>query len=411
MKPSLHLPCLRGKIGKWIYYSAVMTPAELSKHVMTSKEIRESKALEDYLQRDLKPRVKKIATYLKKRDHRFFNSVILGVFDALPNWVEMDLSAVGEKLEIPSIRTLEKTMGVLIFHGTEKMFAIDGQHRVEGIKEAFAEDSQRFSDDQYSVIFLAHVDDPPGKVRTRRLFCDINKNAVAVSEGDKVIIDEDDICAVTARRIYAEYPKFKKGSEIAVSERKEVLTQKDKKGVERERFTSLLAVFTVCKKLRPLFKKLKGIAVTAPENVNQYKTIATAFFDYIIKHEASLKRYFEGKTTLQKERKNNANLFFRPVGLEVLVRLYTHFNKVNRLNRLSIGLKKINFQGSGGIFENVLWSSGRIKAGAKEKTVAVDLCLYLLHELKKNEETGLLKEVREITQNPDYVLPKKISVD
>jgi hypothetical protein len=40
---------------------------------MASKEIRESKALDDYLQRDLKPRVTKIVRYLKMRDSRFFN--------------------------------------------------------------------------------------------------------------------------------------------------------------------------------------------------------------------------------------------------------------------------------------------------------------------------------------------------
>ena len=120
------------------------------------------------------------------------------------------------------------------------MFAIDGQHRIEGIKAAFAENPERINDDQYSVIFVAHRDDKPGKVRTRRLFSDINNNAVKVSGGDKVIIDEDDLSAIVTRRIYAEYAPFKSGAEIALTEQKEQLVEDSK-----ERFTSLLALYTV----------------------------------------------------------------------------------------------------------------------------------------------------------------------
>ena len=101
--------------------------------------------------------------------------------------------------------------------------------------------------------------------------------------------------------------------------------------------------------------------------------IVTDFFDYAISHQPSLNKYFKQQsTTLAEERNRNRNLFFRPVGLEILARLYAHFCTSNSLHKLSVGLERMNFLNPGGIFDGILWSQGRILAGAKEKTAAVD---------------------------------------
>jgi DNA sulfur modification protein DndB len=390
-------------LGDWVYYSALLNARDISQRIKPSHEIREAKALEDFLQRTLKPRVKKIAQYLEQRDSRFFNSIIVGIFHGLPQWGEFDLGTVARRLHIREDGDLGENLGLLMFTGNEKMFAIDGQHRVEGIKQACKNDPKRIGQDQYPVIFVAHLDTTQGKVRTRRLFCDINKNAVAVSEGDKVVIDEDDISAIVTRRLYATYPAFRNGKEIAVSERKEVLDQ-DRK----QRFTSLLAVYTVCKRLRKLHKKLQGTPESAPENVDGFHKIVAEFFDFIIEYEDSLKRYFRGKgTTLAAERNNNCNLFFRPVGLEVLARLYAHFAAKGRLAPLEHALQTFPFKNPNGIFDGVLWNRGKIEASAKAKKAGVELCLYLLHELGPAQETKLADTLREVTKNPNFSLPRK----
>ncbi len=284
------------------------------------------------------------------------------------------------------------------------MFAIDGQHRVEGIKRAYKENPDHIRHDQYPVIFVAHLDTPDGKIRTRRLFCDINKNAVAVAEGDKVVIDEDDLCAIVTRRIYANYPAFKRGKEIAVTERKEIL---EKDG--EEKFTSLLALYTVTRKLKRLFHKKPATLESDLQNVTSFEPIVTGFFDFAIKHEVSLNKYFKQKrTTLAAERKNNRNLFFRPVGLEVLARLYTYFHARGDLDRLAEGLSLLNFQSPGGVFDGILWSDGKVAAGGKEKTAAVKFCLYLLGQLGLGEKSELLKRLQEITRNPNYQLPPEV---
>lgn len=115
------VPCLRGVFGDWVYYAALMSAADLSVRVMSAKNIREAEALDDRLQRDLKPRVKKITAYLNKRSDRFFGSIILGVFGGLPDWVELDLSAVGEKLPVAATEVIEESLGLLVFRGGERV--------------------------------------------------------------------------------------------------------------------------------------------------------------------------------------------------------------------------------------------------------------------------------------------------
>ncbi len=405
MKSKWCVPCLRGVAGNWVYYSALMKPEQIAKRIMTSKEIREAKALEDFLQRALKPRVTKIASYLKRRDDRFFNSIIIGVFDSLPDWVQFDLAVLGERLGMPEVAETQESLGLLLFFGTEKMFAIDGQHRVEGIKRAFRDDAERLQKDEYPVLFIAHKDDAAGKVRTRRRFCDINKNAVAVAEGDKVVIDEDDLCAIVARRLYAEYPAFKHGIQILVAEKKEQLAKDGK-----EYFTSLLAVYSACKRLKKLFKKQRGSLESGPENVTAFQTIVTGFFDFVIQEEPTLRRYFkQHATTPAAEQEKNKNLFFRPIGLELLARLYAHFWPADKLPALAYGLRTIQFKNPGGVLDGVVWNNGKIEATAKARNAALRLCLYLLGEFTGKEEAALLILLRELKKDPDYSLPLKLS--
>jgi DNA sulfur modification protein DndB len=404
MSTPWHTPSLRGVLGDWVFYPSLMSAAQMSKNVMPSKEIRESKHLDDYLQRDLKPRVKKIVRYLKTRDTRFFNAILLGVFDALPNWVEFDLKVVAQKLDLGDVSAAQSSMGLLTFTGAEKIFAIDGQHRTEAIRQGHADFGERLKADQYPVIFLAHLDTKEGKVRTRRLFCDINKNAVSVSKGDKVVIDEDELPAIVTRRLYAEYPRFKKGKEIAVTEKIELVSKGGK-----EYFTSLLAVFTVCQKLKKLYHKPRGTLESSIENVIAFKKLAIDFFEYVIEREPALRRYFiMRKTTPKAERKGNRNLVFRPIGLELLARLYVHFHLRKRLPVFDWALKNLRWQNPGGVWDGTVWQHKKIQP--KPKTAALNFVLYLLHELPDSKAPALLNDLREYRNDDAYELPKRANI-
>jgi DNA sulfur modification protein DndB len=106
-------------------------------------------------------------------------------------------------------------MGVLRLTGTERIFAIDGQHRIEGIKQAIG-DERQLENEQLAVIFVAHHTDASGKQRTRRLFSTLNRYAKPVSKGEIVALDEDDAFAIVTRRLVEEYPALM-GDRVAYS--------------------------------------------------------------------------------------------------------------------------------------------------------------------------------------------------
>lgn len=396
------LPCIRGVVGDWVFYSGLMSADQIAQRV-DLKNIREAKALEDFLQRKLKERVKGIANYLQHRPSRFFNSMIIGVFDALPTWVQFDLAKAAHDLNMPDVDIIQDSLGVLIFDGNEKMFAIDGQHRIEGIKIACEKKRDLIGDDQFAVILVAHVDDKEGKIRTRRLFSDINKRAVPVSNGDKVIIDEDELNALVARKLYAEYRHFKHGKLVAVTE-----TEKLSEG-DVEHFCNLLTLYTVNKKLRKLFKRKRGVPEYDASNVAAFYTTASGFYDFVIQHDRSYDEYFvKETTTLAKQRNRNRNVLFRPIGLVLLAQLYVYFNLASKLDVLGKHLNSINFESPGGTFDHILWNAGRVEAKAENRTAAFELCLHLLGELGATDQKVLVEKLQKITKDEKYVLPRPI---
>lgn len=405
---SLILPCLRGVMGNWVFYSSLMTAKQVKAWIKPAKEIREAKALDELLQRDLKDRRKSIAKYLLSNSSRFFNSLVVGVFDGVPDWLEFDFPEMAGGVIVPNTG-VKDSMGLMILRGNEKMFAIDGQHRVAGIEIAVQEDTKKpedkqiLKDDQFSVILVAHIDDDLGRKRTRKLFSDINKHAKPVAEGDKIKIDEEDICAIVTRRIYANSAYFKKGKLISLTETAKLDPKDD------QYFTNLLALYRVNKKLRPLFKKIRGVDIWEEENIKGFLSIVEEFYDFAFKTIAEYKKYFiEKNLTLKEARKENKYLLFRPVGLVLVARLYAHFKKIDQFEILKKNINKIGFIMPNSPYHKVLWDNGKMEAKIASQTIAFNLTRYLLNNYPKGDVPNLLNKYREITKNDAAQLPNKI---
>lgn len=199
----LVLPALRGSIGNWIYYSCLMSFSEISSRVRYAEEIHPDKALSQLIQRSLEgPRAKHIAGYLASTKERFFNSLVLATYGGSPNWLEVGdfrSTTSPEVVKLISENAMD-SLGFLSLSGTEKIFAIDGQHRLAGIKRAM-EDGLELTQEQVPVIVVGHKKDAAGMQRTRRLFTTLNKTAVPVRKRDIIALDEDDAMAITARRL------------------------------------------------------------------------------------------------------------------------------------------------------------------------------------------------------------------
>jgi hypothetical protein len=167
-----------------------------------------------------------------------------------------------------------------------------------------------------------------------------------------------------------------------------------------------LAVFTVWKKLLKLFKKPYGTLESDPENVSAFQTIAAKFLDFVIEREPALRRYFiEEKTTPEKERKGNRNLVFRPVGLELLARLYVHFHQGGKLPLFAWALENLQWQNPEGVWDGTVLYRGKIKP--KAKASALNYVLYLLHELPDSSCPKLLTDLRDLRNDDDYELPER----
>ena len=201
------LPALRGIMGDWVYYSSLMDLGELSSRVHYAEEIHKNQALSDMIQRHLKRgRSAQIAEYLKVQPERFFNSLVIAIYGGQPNWHA--LSDVRSKARSDELTNLKKniiaSVGFLTLRGDENLFALDGQHRLAGIKTAVADGLESDPYDEVSVIFVAHRDTKGGLERTRRLFTTLNKTARPVSKGDIIALDEDDVMAICVRRLIEE---------------------------------------------------------------------------------------------------------------------------------------------------------------------------------------------------------------
>lgn len=162
----MKLPVIRGRIGDWVYYSGLMTFAQIDVHVTPSiGEIYQAGCLDELLQRDLTKNSEDISRYLLSDSERFLNALILAIYDGDPQWLE---------IEFPTEEREYTNVGFLQFSGDETIFPVDGLNRVAGIKEALKL-NHCLGSEQVPVIFIAHQQTEEGRKRTRKLFLTFDK--------------------------------------------------------------------------------------------------------------------------------------------------------------------------------------------------------------------------------------------
>ena len=214
------LPALRSRMGQWWYYISAMRMSDITERISVAEEIHTSKSIRDLLQRALQgDRTTKITDYLVEQDQRFFNSLVVGTYGGDPKWHEVSIKSTPTTLQTELPEHLEGILGVLVLDGSEKLFAIDGQHRVAGIREALKR-NEALANEEVAVILVAGVtqdhreDDPEGFERTRRLFTTLNRYAKPVSKRDVIALDEDDSVAIVTRLLVEDHPLFSEKTSI-----------------------------------------------------------------------------------------------------------------------------------------------------------------------------------------------------
>lgn len=210
MPGPLFLPALQGVFGDWTYYNALVTLNDIVERIGYAAPLAENDSLAQQMQRRLddRERAEDIADYLLRNDDRFFNGLVIGVLGGQPEWHPFSLASRQPAHELGAVVERDQDLvGYLEFNGEETLFALDGQHRLAGIKRALAQ-NPALGREKLSLIFVPHFGTPAGLIRTRTLFISLNKKAVPVKRKDIIILDEVDLAAIITRRLVDSDPRF-----------------------------------------------------------------------------------------------------------------------------------------------------------------------------------------------------------
>lgn len=357
------LPCLKGKMGDWFYYVTLLSFSEVANRVRLPKEIdkynQEHLKLEDWIQREIEGnRIKNIVHYLRKQDQRFFNSLILGMYEGHPSWQEIEIfqdekqkEALGETV----YDYLSRSMGILTLDGSEIIFAIDGQHRAFAIREAVKEDAT-LKDDEISVIFVAHKTDDEGKIRTRRLFSTLNKYAKPVHQSEIIALSEDNNCSIITRDLVDHYPLFK--GKLLVIKNRSINPENE------TAFTNIMVLYDIIERLLT-DKSVVGIKVSGkPKNkfiterapdaeIEESKKYVQGVIREVINHIPSLSKFFETGKVNRKHK--STSLLFRPIGQNIFFDILKVVIDKSKKKKALDYFSEDTFNLSNSIWKKIFW--------------------------------------------------------
>lgn len=339
----MKIPAIKAKIGNWDYYLTTLTFDQVTRFVSKiDDQLHRSESLKDLIQRSITNNYVKIKEYILHQEELFFNSLVLAVYDNYPNWEEV-VMRFGENEYF--------NMGFLDFPSEHKIFPVDGQHRVEGIKASLLERPE-LGNEKIGAIFIGHRNDDSGKEKTRRLFTTLNRYAKPVSTDDIIALDEDDIVAITTRHLLENYDLFTK-KRVVYAKQKAIPTN------NKDAITSIITLYQANLELFKLFygnkfrKKATKTAIDdylrfRPANsiIGEFSNYVNSYWDSFKRNLSFINRYLEREENVANTYRNAAggNLVFRPIGFLPLVQssiiikqrtdatfdqIYRRFNDIN----------------------------------------------------------------------------------
>ena len=410
------LPALRGIMGDWVYYSCLMDLHELSSRVLFAEEVHRNTRLSDMIQRRLKGhRSSEIAFYLKNQTERFFNSLVIATYDGQPNWHA--LSDVRQQSEIMELRDLREetvaSVGFLTLQGDEKLFALDGQHRLAGIKKAVKAGVEQDQHDEVSVIFVGHKATRKGLERTRRLFTTLNRTARPVSKGDIIALDEDDVMAICVRRLIEETALFK-GERIAFVANNNIPVVNT---------TSLTTIGNLYDLLTILFtdadfklkKRKSDLQRIRPndEDLYAYFQFAKIYFQQLRKSFKELGAFFSAQDThtvvVKYRGVRRGSALFRPIGLEIFTRIVARLSHDMTLAKAVNLTAKLPRTLDAAPYEGLMWDSSNQTILPGHKVTLREILLFMVGKnAKKYGKSVLVERYRRETGNPNAKLPRMV---
>jgi len=403
----MKIPAIRAKVGIWVYYISTFTYAQVKKYVKkVDDELHKSTVLREMLQRSITDNYKQIATYITQQEERFFNSIVLAVYDGDPKWHEVRLD-YGNDEEYYDIGLLELT-------GEEKIFPVDGQHRVEGIKKVLSE-SDQFDEEHIPVIFIGHRNDDDGMQRARRLFSTLNRYAKPVSKRDIIALDEDDSVAIASRELIERHSLFE--NERILDSMSKAIPENNKMA-----FTTIITFYECNLELMHLFLESKAVKNSdgktmrgsskakeyirfrpEPKELDGFINLCVDFWNAISSEISCVREYLASSPSTENFRnRNGGELPFRPAALIPLVKAVVHIHKKTRCSFVEI-LNKINtlpLKLSDSVWAGILWDNNNKKMIMGHKGVVEFRFIHLYDStlLSEKEKQSLVYGYASATQ-------------
>ena len=390
----IHLACTLGNLGYWNYYSTLIKIEDIvsNNRIITVSESNElyTKNINEILQREITgKRIESISNYILKTDERFFSNLVVAIHKGEPKWTEINISNTfdidGKKLDQSSINFLSTKFGVLSLNGDEEIFALDGQHRLKGLRKAYEKDKS-IGDLEIPITFVAHNHEKLEK--TRRLFTVLNKHAEKPKDAELIILDEDDAGAIITRRLVSEHEILSKENAISISRTGSIPNN------DNHSFTTLV---TLNKINKLIFKKNKLFYNYRPgeETLEELYEMSRSFWDLIFNIHPELVDYINGNQNIgingkliNRKSESGGSLLLRPVGQELIAQVYTKFES-NEIENFKKKLREIDFDLSHSNWKYVFWNGKmlgkelKLKKGIFHKLFDKPIQNYNVDEEKK----------------------------
>lgn len=411
---NLTLPALRGVIGSWVYYSCLISLKEVAKRVQFADEIHKSKQLSGMIQRKLQStRSAQIASYIKTQPERFFNSLVVATYGGKPDWhaiTSVNSKDSDNELSNVSEEVLE-SVGFLTFHGDEKLFALDGQHRLAGIKKAVQDGLPEEHSDEVSVIFVAHKVTPQGLEKTRRLFTTLNKTARPVSKGDIIALDEDDVMAICVRKLIEDTDYFAEKKIAFVATNNMPSTNLESITTIGNLYDILAILFSESES--NLKRKKVDLQRSRPSDsdLNAYFELAKSYIALLSEKFTEFRSFLiaaNPSTIVAKHRGNHGGkVIFRPVGLDMLTRVVAKLTKSMPLEDAVNLASKLPRDLTSAPFATLLWNTTTQTIGNANNVTLREVLMHMVGVSKLSEAT-LLARYRKAMGDDSAELPAKV---
>ena len=389
----MKIAAIKGKMGIWTYYVTAIRFEDISEYVSPiTKEISNNDNFSNMLQRAITDNVDGIKDYILNQKERFFNALVLAIYDGKPEWFELEV-------EVEEYKTY--SVGVLELSGNEIIFPVDGQHRVEGIKKALKE-NPNLANEKVPVILIGHQNTSEGKQRTRRLFSTLNRRARKVNDNELIALDEDDVVAVATREII-------ESNELFAGNRLVNVGNKNIASSNHVAFTSIIELYQCNRIIFDYITSQEGLKKKDKEQLLLYRPDNDVTEKYVKKINEfwhlmqniipSLKQYISTEEDKLQELhyrdEEGGNLLFRPIALTQYITALCEYmqkedcdvcNAISEFNKIPLTIQKKPWI-------NILWTQDNKINGRIRKKEVKNMMLYCVKPelLSKKDKQSMIE--------------------